>query len=65
MKTKPYVAKHFLKALSLRNLWQPSKIVFIKGPVSKLHIKISALTAHLSLKVQVSFKVLGLACSVL
>ena len=43
----------------------PLKIIFIKGPVSKLHIKISALTTHLSLKVQDFSKVQGLACSVL
>ena len=65
MKTKPYVAIHFLKALSYRIVRQTSKNVFFKGPVSKLHIKISAFTAHLSFKVQGSFKVKGLACSVL
>ena len=37
MKTEPYVSIHCLKALSLRIVHQPSKIIFIKGPGSKLH----------------------------
>ena len=65
MKTNPYVAIHCWKALSLRIVLRPLKIIFIKGPVRKLHIKISAFTAHFPLKVQDSFKVLSLACSVL
>ena len=43
----------------------PLKIIFIKGPVRKLHMKISVFTAHLPLKVQGSFKVLSSACSAL
>ena len=38
-------------------------VIFIKGPVYKLHIKFSAFTAHLPLKVQDFSKVLSLACS--
>jgi len=56
---------HCWKALSLRIVRRPSKIVFIKGPLRKLHIKISAFTAHFPLKVQGSFKVLSSACSIL
>ena len=41
------------------------KNIFIKGPVRKLHVKISAFTAHFPLKVQGSFIVLSSACSVL
>ena len=52
MKTKPYVAIHCLKALSLRIVRQPSKMIFIKVPVSKLHINFTAFYEHLSLKVQ-------------
>ena len=65
MKTKPYVAIHCWKALSLRIVQGPSKIVFIKGSVRKLLIQISAFTAHFPLKVQGSFKVLSSAFSVL
>ena len=58
MKVNPYVAIHFLKSVSLRIFCRLSKIVLIKGPVSKLHIKISAFTTQLSLmKVQDFFKV--------
>jgi len=52
MKTNPYVAIHCWKALSLSIVRCPLKTIFIKGPVSKLYIKISAITAHLSSKVQ-------------
>ena len=42
---------------------RPSKMIFIQGPVSKLHIKFTAFYEHLSLKVQDFSKVLSLACS--
>jgi len=51
MKTNPYVAVHCCKALSLRIVCCPLKIIFIKGPVSKLHLNFTSLTALLSLKV--------------
>ena len=63
--TSTYVAIHCSKALSLRIVCQPLKIIFIKGPVFELHIKFTAFTTHLPLKVQDSFKVLSLACNVL
>ena len=56
MKTKPYVAIHGWKALSLRIVLPPLKNFIIKGPVRKLHIKISVFTAHFPLKVQDYFK---------
>ena len=59
MKTNPYVAVHCWKALSLRIVCCPSKTIFIKGPVYKSHIKFSAFTAHLPLKVLDFFKVLN------
>jgi len=65
MKTKAYTAIHHSIGLALSIVRQPSKIIFIKGPVSKLHIKFSAFTAHLPLKVQGSFKELSSACRVL
>jgi len=65
MKTRPYVGKHCWKAFSLRIVLRPLKITFIKGPVRKLHVKISAFTAYFPLKVQDSFKVLSSACSLL
>ena len=65
MKTKAYVAIHHLIGLALSIVRQPSKIIFIKEPVSKLHIKFSSFTAHLPLKVQGSFKELSLVCRVL
>ena len=37
-----YVAIHCSKALSLRIVCQSIQIKFIKGPVSKLHLKLSA-----------------------
>ena len=43
----------------------PLKIIFIKGPVYKLHINSSTFTAHLPLKVLDFFKGLSSACSVL
>jgi len=51
MKTNPHVAIHSWKAISLRIVWRPSKIKFVKGPVSKLHLKCTVFTAHLLLKV--------------
>ena len=60
-KTKAYVAIHHSIGLAFSIVRQPSKIIFIKGTVSKLHINFSVFTAHLSLKVQGSFKVLSLA----
>ena len=57
MKTNPYVARHCWKALSLRIVLRALKIIFIKVPLRKLHIKISALTGHFPSKVQDSFKV--------
>ena len=65
MKTKPYVARHCWKALSLRIVLRPLKIIFIKGPVRKLHLQISAFNTHFPLKVPGSFKVLSLACNIL
>ena len=65
MKTNPYVAVHCLKDLSLRIIRRPLKIIFIKGPVSKLHFKISAFTEHLPLKVLDFSKEMSLLCSVL
>ena len=65
MKTKPYVAIHCSKALSVRIVRRPSKNIFIKGPVSKFHMNFTAFYKHLSLKVQDFFKVLSLPCSVL
>jgi len=47
-----YVAIHSSKALSLRIVHQPTKIKFFKGTLRKLHIKVSALTTHLPLKVR-------------
>ena len=51
MKTNPYVALHSWKALSLSIVHPPFQIIFLKGLVYKLHIKFTALTAHLSLEV--------------
>jgi len=51
MKTIPYVAIHCWKALALSIVHWPSKIIFIKGPVIKLHIKLTSFTAHFPLKV--------------
>jgi len=51
MKTIPYVAVRCWKALFLRIVCCPLKIIFFKEPVYKLHIKFSAFTAHLPLKV--------------
>ena len=65
MKTNPYVAVHCWKALSLRIVRCPLKIIFIKGPVYKSYIKFSVFTAHLPLQVLDFFKVLSVACSVL
>ena len=65
MKTKAYVVIHHLKALSLSIFRRPSKNIFNKGPVYKLHLKISALYEHLPLKVQGLSKELSLSCSVL
>jgi len=65
MKINPYAAVHCWKALSLRIVRFPLKIIFIKGPVYKLQIMFSAFTAHLPLKVLDSFKVLNLACNIL
>ena len=59
MKTNPYVAIHCWKALSLRIVRRPEKIICIKGPVFKSYIKFSAFTAHLPLKVLDFFKVLS------
>ena len=39
MKTNPYVDIHCWKALSLRIVLRPLKIIFIRGPVRKLQIK--------------------------
>ena len=50
-KNKAYVAKHHLKALSLSIVRQPSKNMFIKGPVYELHMKFSALYENLPWKV--------------
>ena len=50
-KTNPYVAVHCWKALSLRIVRCPLKVTFIKGPVSKFHIKFIVFMSHLSLKV--------------
>ena len=58
------MALHHWKALYLRIVLRQLKIIFIKGLVSKLHIKLSAFYGHFPLKVQGSFKVLSLACSV-
>ena len=68
MKSNPNVAVpvHCWKALSLRIVRCPLKIIFInKGPVYKSYIKFSAFTAHLPMKVLDFFKVLSSACSVL
>ena len=65
MKTKPFVAVHCQKALSLRIVCCSLKIIFVKGPVYKLYIKFKAFTAHLPLKVLDFFKVLSSTCSVL
>ena len=62
MKTNPYVVVHCLKALTLSIVRQPFKFIFIKGPVSKLHIKFTAFYKHLSLKVPDFSKVLSLPC---
>jgi len=51
MKTNPYVAIHCPKALSLSIVCQPIKIKFIKGRLSILHLKFSAFTTYLVLKV--------------
>ena len=64
MKTNPYVAVRCWKALSLRIVRCPLKIIFIKGPVYKSHIKFSGYTAHLPLKVLDFFKVLSSVYSV-
>ena len=66
MKTNPYGAVHGWKALSLRIVHWPIKIIFIKGPVYKSYIKFSVFTQHLPLKVLDFFKVLSSsACSIL
>ena len=39
MKTKGYLALHQLIGLALSIVHQPSKFIFLKGPVSKLHMK--------------------------
>ncbi len=48
---KPYVAVHCWKAISLRIVRCPSKTIFIKGPVYKLHIKYSAFTTQIIINV--------------
>ena len=65
MKMYPCVAVHCWKALSSGIVCCPLKIIFIKGPVFKLHIKFTAFNTHLPLKVLDFFKVLLSACSVL
>ena len=65
MKTKANIAIHHSIGLALSIVRQPSKILFIKGTVSKLHINFSAFNAHLPWNVQGSFKVLSSVCRVL
>ena len=65
MKANPYVAVHCWKALSLRIVRCPLKMIIIKAPVYKSHMKFSVFSAHLPLKLLDFFKVLSLACSVL
>ena len=65
MKTNPYVAVHCWKALSLSSVHSPLKIILVKGPVRKLHLKFSAFTAHLHLKVLSFSRVKSSACSIL
>jgi len=60
-----HVAIHWSKALALSIVCWPSKFFFIKGPVSKLHTKISAFYEHLPWKVQDFSKELSSPCSVL
>ena len=50
-KTKEYLAIHHSIGLSLRIVCPPFKIKFSKGPVYKLHMKFTAFTEHLPLKV--------------
>ena len=65
MKTNPYAAVHCSKALTLSIVRRSLKIIFIKGPGSKLHLKFTAFTAHYPLKVLDFSQVLSFACSVL
>ena len=64
MKTKGYLAIHQSIGLSLSKS-SDHLYSFFKGPVSKLHMKISAFCEHVPLKVQDFSKVLSVACSVL
>ena len=65
MKTNPYVAVHCWKALSLRIVRCALTIIFIKGPIYKLHIKFSVFTSHLHLKVLSFSQVKSSACIIL
>ena len=64
--TKAYVAIHHSIGLTLSIVADLQKSFLLKGQwVGKLSINFSALTAHLPLKVQGSFKVLSLACRII